>query len=109
VITLLALIIGTTFFGPAFWSIAGVGIGALGLVGGWFGSIKRHGKDKKEEGLSLYVHFVDDLQVELKRLHGLVVEERSEMVRVVKEKDAIIAILQDKIDALTQEIQKRRL
>jgi hypothetical protein len=104
VFPILIFLAAATFFGPAqFWTIVGVALTAIGLLGGWIAKMKTGKRDKKTDSLSLYIHFVDDLQVELKRLHDLLTEERAESARALREKDLIIERLEMKILALQQE------
>lgn len=109
-VSILLLLLTSAYFGPAeLWSFLGVALTVIGGMGAWIARIKSSRKDKKEDSLSLYVHFVDDLQVELKRLHDLVLEERQEMARVVKEKDTIISQQAAEIVSLTQQLENKGL
>ena len=103
----LSLIAASAYFGPGqFWTIVGVGLTAIGLLGAWVAKLRKAGSGRREEGLSLYRHFVDDLQVELKRLHDLLNEERKENARVSQEKDIKIDDLELKLLALQRRVRE---
>jgi hypothetical protein len=107
VIVVLAAIAASAYFGPAqLWTIIGVVLTAIGLVGAYVIRLKTARKDKKEDGLSLYVHFVDDLQVELKRLHDVLTEERAMTAKTVRDRDVQIEKLEMKALALQQLIEE---
>lgn len=103
----IAIIAASAYFGPAqVWTIIGVALTAIGMLGAWVIRMRNAAKDKRSDNLSLYIHFVDDLQVELKRLHDLLVEERAENVKAQRDKDVQIEKLEMKALALQQVIEE---
>ncbi len=106
-LSVLFFLAASAYFGPAqFWTIIGVALTAIGLIGAYVIRLKNNRKDKQEDSLSLYVHFVDDLQVELKRLHDMLTEERAMTAKTVRDRDVQIEKLEMKALALQQLIEE---
>ena len=97
---------GGVFTTAQLWSIIGVGIAALGLIGGWFSKARLTRQHKDSDSINLYIHFVDDLQVELKRLHDLLLEERRDCAAEGRAYQLTIEKLEMKILALQRQIEE---
>ena len=94
----------SAYFGPGqFWTIVAVGLVLIGWLGTWVTRLKLKSREKGENSLNLYIAFVDDLQVELKRLHDLLTEERQECAASIRDRDLVIVKLQQKIGELEDE------